>query len=133
MAKKNTFKAIGIIRLKMLNRNFSFSNIISQQKFYFYRSRMTSEDALRLFCKEPLMKRNKFATSLKSTVSHTETANTPVLMITVTTIFLPEVIRAILAPEPETQPVTQLATLMTDVFSVSMKGYFSKKYKISLN
>ena len=68
------------------------------------------------------MKRNKFATWLNSTVSHTETANTPVLMITVTTIFSPEVIRAILAPEPETQPVTQLATLMTDVFSVSMKG-----------
>ena len=88
---------------------------------------MTSEDALHLFCKEQLTKRNKFATSLNSTVSHTETANTPVLMIIVTIIFLPEVIRAILAPEPETQPVTQLATLMTDVFSVSMKGYFIKK------
>ena len=123
MVKKNTFKAIGIIRLKMFNRNFSFSNIISQQNFNFYRSRMTSEDALHLFCKEQLMKKNKFATSLNSTVSHTETANTPVLMIIVTKIFLREVILAILAPEPETQPVTQLATLMTDVFSVSMKGY----------
>merc|ERR1719434_164343 len=85
------------------------------------RSRMTSEDALHLFCKEQLMKKNKFATSLNSTAFHTGTANTLVLMITVTTIFLPEVIRAILAPEPETQLVTQLATLMTDVFSALMK------------
>ena len=68
------------------------------------------------------MKKNKFATSLNSTVFHTETASTPVLMITVTKIFLLEVILAILAPEPETQLVTQLATLMTDVFSASMKS-----------